>query len=214
SKYQTGAVPSRILFASASGTMPLAAAPDEEMVEQAYHFDLDMDKIWEDGLKEGLLGIYFSLVNEDGEQTSNEAVFVENPAEERPEIPHGSVKVTLTDADDPEKLLSGAVFGIYNDAGERIGELKETSPGVYEISDVPAGEYTIKLEKAPKGYKAEGEYKATISKDGVTIEVAAKAEAEAPATGDHSQTILYNALLTAALAAIVVLIISGRKKKN
>ena len=213
SKYQTGRVPGRILFASAGGTMPLAS-PEEEMVEQAYHYDLDMDKIWEDGLKEGLLGIYFSLVNEDGEQTSNEEVFVENPAEERPEIPHGTVKVTLTDADDPEKLLSGAVFGIYNDAGERIGELKETAPGVYEISDVPAGEYTVKLEKAPKGYKAEGEYKATISKDGVTIELAAKAEAEAPATGDHSQTILYNALLTAALAAIVVLIISGRKKKN
>ena len=184
------------------------------MVEQAYHYDLDMDKIWEDGLKEGLLGIYFSLVNEDGEQTSNEAVFVENPAEERPEIPHGDIKVTLTDADDPEKLLSGAVFGIYNDAGERIGELKETAPGVYEISDVPAGEYTVKLEKAPKGYKAEGEYKATISKDGVTIELAAKAEAEAPATGDHSQTILYNALLTAALAAMAVLILSVRKKKD
>ena len=106
------------------------------------------------------------------------------------------------------------MFGIYNDAGERIGELKETAPGVYEISDVPAGEYTVKLEKAPKGYKAEGEYKAAISEDGVIIEIAAKAEAEAPPTGDNSQTVLYAVLIVAALAAIVVLVVTGRKKKG
>ena len=106
------------------------------------------------------------------------------------------------------------MFGIYNDAGERIGELKEISSGAYEISGVPAGEYTIKLEKAPKGYQAEGEYKAEINEDGVIIEIAAKTEAEAPPTGDHSQTVLYAVLAVAALAVMAVLIITGRKKKD
>ena len=41
---------------------------DEIPVDQIYNFELDMDQVWKDGLKEGLLGIYFMLVDEDGEE--------------------------------------------------------------------------------------------------------------------------------------------------
>ena len=56
-------------------------AADARPAEQIYHFDIDMDAIWEEGLEDGLLGISFSLVNAAGEQRSNEVVYLTNPAE-------------------------------------------------------------------------------------------------------------------------------------
>ncbi|MBQ9046142.1 MAG: S-layer homology domain-containing protein [Oscillospiraceae bacterium] len=52
-------------------------ASDEDMTGQVYHYDIDMEPLWEDGL----LGVTFSLVNDAGEQQSNEAVYVANPME-------------------------------------------------------------------------------------------------------------------------------------
>ena len=52
-----------------------------EAVPQAYHYDIDMDRIWADGLEEGLLGISFSLVDAQGAQVSNEVIYVTNPEE-------------------------------------------------------------------------------------------------------------------------------------
>ena len=186
---------------------------DEELTGQVYHFNVDMDSVWDEGLDNGLRGVYVSLVDSDGNQQSNETIYLPNPAEKR-EIPHGNVKVTLTDADAPEKTLSGATFAIYDEDGNKVGELTEISKGVYEISDLPAGEYTVKLENAPKGYKADGSWKVTISEDGVTIEIDAAAEEEAPPTGDHSQLILYIAIIVVALAAVAALVFIGRRKKE
>ena len=60
-------------------------AEDEEIVDQVYRYDLDLDSIWKDGLEDGLRGIYFSLVDADGVQQSNEAVYLPNPAEGKKE---------------------------------------------------------------------------------------------------------------------------------
>ena len=56
---------------------------DEELIGQVYHYDVDMDDVWKDGLEKGLRGAYVSLVDEDDVQVSNEAIYVLNPAEER-----------------------------------------------------------------------------------------------------------------------------------
>ena len=58
---------------------------DEELVDQVYRYDLDLDSVWEDGLEDGLRGIYFSLVDAQGLQQSNEAVYLPNPAEGKKE---------------------------------------------------------------------------------------------------------------------------------
>ncbi|MBR4232024.1 MAG: S-layer homology domain-containing protein [Oscillospiraceae bacterium] len=54
---------------------------DEAPVEQAYHYDIDMNDIWEEGIEEGLEGIYFLLVDSEDVQQSNEVVYVVNPEE-------------------------------------------------------------------------------------------------------------------------------------
>lgn len=49
--------------------------------------------------------------------------------------------------------LQGAVFGIYNAKGSRVGALTTDETGAAGPSDLlPAGTYTIKEEKAPSGY--------------------------------------------------------------
>ena len=70
---------------------------DEGCTEQTYHFDIDMDAIWEQGLEEGLRGVSFSLVSGDGEQQSNEIVYLRNPAEKRTEPPHVCPSARFTD---------------------------------------------------------------------------------------------------------------------
>ena len=68
-----------------SGPLYRYDAEDEEIVDQVYRYDLDLDSIWKDGLEDGLRGIYFSLVDADGVQQSNEAVYLPNPAEGKKE---------------------------------------------------------------------------------------------------------------------------------
>ncbi len=58
-------------------------ADDEDFTGQVYHFDVDMDDVWTEGLENGLLGAYVSLVDEDGKQLSNEVIFLKNPAREQ-----------------------------------------------------------------------------------------------------------------------------------
>ena len=54
---------------------------DEDYVGQVYRFDIDMESIWEEGLGEGLRGVYVSLVDEEGNRQSNEEIYLVNPAE-------------------------------------------------------------------------------------------------------------------------------------
>ena len=225
--------------------------------ELTYYFDIDFDTLWEDGLKEGLRGAYFSLVDAEGNQVSNEVIYVANPEEQftdkivgiktdengepvvgaiiglyvpgesepiktvetdengefrfanvkegtyivkEIEAPEGyvlsdeeitveaegdhkiyeveiinkkisgSVSVTVTDENDPEKKLSGAVLKIYS-GDELIATLKETEDGVYELPDLPYGEYTVKMETAPDKYEKSSDMTLTITNDGETVSV-------------------------------------------
>ena len=230
------------------------------LTEQVYHYDLDFDQIWEEGAEEGLLGVYFALADESGQQRSNENVYVPNPAEQHPAV--GSVRLSYTDSEDPGKALSGAVFAVYSGT-ERVGTLEETSAGVYELSGLPAGEYTVKLETAPDGYESGGEYAFAISENGQVAELAVSGKAlqppepddpvtpdkpdepvtpdkpddpvtpdkpdepvipdkpdepvtpdkpDRPATGDSADYWLWIALGALSIAAIITLVVTGKKK--
>ena len=300
---------------------------DAMLVDQIYHMDIDMDGVWKEGLKNGLRGASFVLVDADGNRLSNEIVYLLNPAETRPdtvvgkktdengdplegatiglfepgsdkpldtavsddegvftfynvaageyivketEAPEGyalsdkeytvsaagegetieltisnslitgSVKLTLTDEDDPEKKLSGATFTVW-DGDDQVGTLSETSDGVYELGDLPYGEYTVKMETAPEGYEGSGSYAFSVKEDGATVLVEATAKAkpsgddpdpddpagpddpvdpddkdkeDLPVTGDDSNVWLYGGLALVSLAAIAAVVIGAKKKKE
>lgn len=95
---------------------------------------------------------------------------------------HGSVTVRKTDAQDPEKLLTGAVFtvrsdadgdGACTDADPEVGTLAETEPGVYTLGGLPYGDYFLTETSAPDGYRCDPEdYPFAIRTDGETVTVA------------------------------------------
>lgn len=82
---------------------------------------------------------------------------------------HGNVHLTKVDANYPDHHLSGAEFEIYQN-GELIGKMEELSDGVYEMDDLPYGDYTLKETKAPDGfYLDESTYSFSIKEDGKTV---------------------------------------------
>lgn len=270
---------------------------DEVPVDLVYSFALDMDQVWKDGLKEGLQGIHFSLVDDEGMQQSNEVIYVVNPEEvmkdmitgtkldedgnplpgasiglfaegsseavqtavsdengqfffsgldegsyivreiQAPEgyvldeteypvnaqgtgevfeiemtnrIIRGNVRVNLTDLND--KNLSGAVIAVYQ-GEELIGKLSEKADGTYELAGLPYGEYTLKIEKLPDGYKAYETYTVRITEDGAVVVInikAARTETGAPDTRDSNKLSLYAGLLICSLA-VIILILRRRK---
>ena len=54
---------------------------DETFTEQVYYYDIDMNSVWEEGIKEGLRGARISLVDEYGSPASVGTVYLSNPAE-------------------------------------------------------------------------------------------------------------------------------------
>ena len=246
-------------------TLHMFDPADDEIVEQVYHYDIDMDVIWEEGLKEGLRGIYFSLADADGNQQSNEVVYVRNPEEARPDkiegtmasdngdplegvtlglfaegsdeavqtavsdengnfsftdlkegsytvrvidlpegyLPEGDANVisegtgetieidmscrlirgnvtfVIRDEKDPNKAVTGAKVSVFS-GGKKIAELEETAGGAYEISGLPYGNYTIKIEKAPEGYTVTDIEDFSISEDGLTVYVWAVGRVQSP----------------------------------
>ena len=82
---------------------------------------------------------------------------------------HGNAQLTKVDANYPDHHLSGAEFEIYQN-GELIGKMEELSDGVYEMDDLPYGDYTLKETKAPEGfYLDENTYAFSIKEDGKTV---------------------------------------------
>ena len=82
---------------------------------------------------------------------------------------HGNVQLTKVDANYPNHHLSGAGFEIYQN-DELIGKMEELSDGVYEMDDLPYGDYTLKETKAPEGfYLDENTYSFSIKEDGKTV---------------------------------------------
>ncbi len=81
----------------------------------------------------------------------------------------GTVKLTKYDKDSNKKL-SGAVFTVYEGNTDKIyGKLTEKS-GVYSLSGIPYGKYSLKETKAPKGYVLDkNRYSFEIKTNGETI---------------------------------------------
>lgn len=62
------------------------------------------------------------------------------------------IKVTKRDSESND-LLSGAEFGIYNQANTLVETIITDSTGVATLSKLPYGQYTIRETKAPIGYQ-------------------------------------------------------------
>lgn len=98
---------------------------------------------------------------------------------------HGNIRLTKVDADYPDNKLTGANFEVYKDVNgdgklddkdELVGNLEETSVGIYEIQELLYGKYLVKETKAPEGFVLdEGVYSVSITEDEKTYDVENKA---------------------------------------
>ena len=98
---------------------------------------------------------------------------------------HGNIELTKVDADYPDNKLTGATFEVYKDVNgdgklddgdELIGNLEETSTGIYEMKELFYGKYLVRETKAPEGFVLDkGVYSVFIEKDETTYKVENKA---------------------------------------
>ena len=98
---------------------------------------------------------------------------------------HGNIQLTKVDADYPDNKLTGATFEVYRDVNgdgklddgdELIGNLKETSTGIYEMKELLYGKYLVRETKAPDGFVLDkGVYSVFIENDETTYNVENKA---------------------------------------
>ena len=98
---------------------------------------------------------------------------------------HGNIRLTKVDADYPDNKLTGATFEVYKDVNgdgklddkdELVGNLEETSVGIYEIQELLYGKYLVKETKAPEGFILdESVYSVSITEDEKTYDVENKA---------------------------------------
>lgn len=87
-------------------------------------------------------------------------------------LKRGNVITTKFDADYPENKLSGAVFEVYDSDHNFAGTMNEVDTGVYELDNIPYGDYTIKETKAPEGFCIDDkEYSFQIRENGKTVSV-------------------------------------------
>lgn len=140
---------------------------DEIPVDQIYNFELDMDQVWKDGLKEGLLGIYFMLVDEDGDRQSNEVVYLVNPEEVMKDLISG------TKLDENGEPLEGATIGLFGEDGEEpLQTAVSDEEGRFIFSNLDEGSYIVRETEAPEGYALnETEYPVTCEGTGEIIEI-------------------------------------------
>ena len=123
------------------------------------------------------------------DDTSYEANISENEQVVEVEITneyvHGNIQLTKVDADYPDNKLTGATFEVYRDVNgdgklddgdELIGNLKETSTGIYEMKELLYGKYLVRETKAPDGFELDkGVYSVFIENDETTYNVENKA---------------------------------------
>lgn len=94
----------------------------------------------------------------------------------------GSVQVTKTDADYPEKRLTGVVFEVYIDSNgnksfdagidKLVGKLNETELGVYRMDELKYGGYFLYEKTPPDNYiKTDGYFYFEIKNDGETVNI-------------------------------------------
>ena len=93
----------------------------------------------------------------------------------------GNITLTKVDVDYPDNKLSDATFGVYEDVNKNgilddsdilYANLVETSKGVYELKNIPYGDYLVKELQAPTGFLVDNNvYKVSIRVDGMTYTV-------------------------------------------
>ena len=94
---------------------------------------------------------------------------------------YGNIQLTKVDADYPDNKLTGSTFDVYRDVNgdgkldggdELIGNLKETSTGIYEMKELLYGKYLVRETKAPDGFELDkGVYSVFIENDETTYNV-------------------------------------------
>lgn len=91
-------------------------------------------------------------------------------------LKRGKVTTTKVDEEYPDNKLTGAVFEVYDADGQLVDTLKEVSEGVYELSELTVGNYTLKETKAPVGFLLDtNAYDFSIVNDGDVISIETKA---------------------------------------
>ena len=91
--------------------------------------------------------------------------------EPKPEPNTGTVKIIKVDGDDKGKMLSGAVFSVYETAtGKKVGELLTGKDGAASL-ELPEGDYTLRETTAPEGYALSTESISVHLKAGETREL-------------------------------------------
>ena len=83
----------------------------------------------------------------------------------------GGIIIRKFDKKHPDMTVSGAVFTVYQN-GKEYKKLTETSNGVYELKNIPYGDYTVKETSAPEGYLLDtGTYDFSIRNDSEIITI-------------------------------------------
>lgn len=87
-------------------------------------------------------------------------------------VSDGCLKITMTDADDQEKKLYGAVFSVFNtENGEKAGELMTGMDGTASLI-LSVGSYTLRETFASDGYELSSECTAFSIQEGSVTELA------------------------------------------
>ena len=83
----------------------------------------------------------------------------------------GTVQINKFDKDS-DKKLSGAEFTVYLGDSDEVYAVMEENDGVYSLSDIPFGKYSVMETVAPDGYYLdENRYEFEISNDGQVITI-------------------------------------------
>ena len=125
----------------------------------------------------------------------------------------GSIEVDKRDADQPEKLLEGAVFGLYSPDGKLIEEKTTDKNGRAVFKNLLYGKYTIKELKPPQGYSL-SEHPAVeveILKQDQVVHLEFKNRKTTNAKTGDDLTMLWISVVTAILFALALMILQRRR---
>ena len=78
----------------------------------------------------------------------------------------GGLMIEKINSKHPEIKISGAVFTVYKSDGTKYADVPEVAKGIYSLTNIPHGTYTVKEISAPTGYLLDnGSYSFEIKND-------------------------------------------------